>query len=75
MREISVREMRSVLTSLEQILEEEGELTITRRGRKVARVVPMTLGRPVPSHRRLREAMPLQAVGSEALVRQDRDER
>ncbi len=75
MREISVREMRAVLTNLEQLLEEEGELTITRRGHKVARVVPMTFGRPVPSHRRLREAMPLLSVGSEALVRQDRNER
>ena len=33
MRSVSVREMRTVLPRLEQLLEEEGEIVITRHGK------------------------------------------
>ena len=75
MKTVSVREMRQVLAGLEDLLEEVGELVITRRGRAIARLVPLTPVRRVPSRRRLREEMPYLTEGSELLVRKDRDER
>jgi len=75
MKELSVREMRSALTHLEDLLEEEGEVLITRRGRAVARIMPLVPRRQVPSHRRMREEMGRMEVGSEVLVREDRDGR
>ena len=75
MKTVSVREMRQVLSGLEDLLEEVGELVITRRGRAIARLVPLTPGRRPPSRRRLREEMPALSEGSEMLVREDRDKR
>lgn len=56
MRSISVREMRTVLPRLERLLESEGEIVITRRGKPVARIlrtvptegIPLE-GRPPPA--------------------------
>ena len=75
MRSLSVREMRAVLPRLEQILAEEGELVITRNGKPLARVLPTPSREPIPSHADLRSRMPRLEVGSEVLIRQDRDER
>lgn len=75
MRSVSVREMRTALPRLERILEEEGELVITRNGKPVARVLPTRGREPIPSHADLRSRMPRLAVGSEVYIRQDRDER
>ena len=36
MRSVSVREMRTALPRLERLLEEEGEIVITRNGKPVA---------------------------------------
>jgi antitoxin (DNA-binding transcriptional repressor) of toxin-antitoxin stability system len=75
MRSISVREMRTALPRLEQLLAEEGEVVITRNGKPVARVLPTPSGTPIPSHADLRGRMRRLDVGSEVLIRQDRDER
>jgi len=75
MKALSVREARGALSHLERLLEQEGEVVITRRGKSVARLVPLERKRPIPSHRALREKMPRLGVGSEALVREDRDGR
>lgn len=40
MRSISVREMRTVLPRIEELLAEAGEVLITRHGKPVARVLP-----------------------------------
>ena len=53
----------------------EGEVTITRRGEAIARMVQVGRKRPIPSHRDLREKMARMRIGSEKLVRQDRDAR
>ena len=74
-RSLSVREIRAALPELEKLLEAEGELVITRRGRAVARVLPPAARTAMPSHDDLRARMPRLEVGSEVLVRQDRDER
>jgi prevent-host-death family protein len=75
MRRISVREMRAVLPRLERLLAEEGEVVITRHGKPVARVLPTVREGGIPSHDDLRSRMPRLEVGSEVLIRRDRDER
>jgi antitoxin (DNA-binding transcriptional repressor) of toxin-antitoxin stability system len=75
MRSLSVREMRAALPRLERLLDEEGEIVLTRNGKPVARVLPMVRKGGIPSHADLRARMPRLEVGSEVLIRQDRDER
>jgi prevent-host-death family protein len=75
MRSVSIREMRMALPRLEQLLEEEGEIVITRHGRPVARVLPTVAGSGIPSRAELRSKMHRLEVGSEVLIREDRDAR
>lgn len=75
MKQVSVREIRSVLTRLDEVLATEGELVITRHGKPIARVLPPSADAPVPSHADFRKTMPPLTVGSEAHVRADRDGR
>lgn len=74
MRTVAIREARALLTKLVEILKEEGEVVVTRRGRPIYRILPVTSSRSVPSHRALRQTMP-RLSPSEVLVRADRDER
>ena len=75
MKTVSIREMRTALTQLEELLKGSGGLLITRRGRAIARLLPMDPIHEVPTHKSLRKAMPKLAQGSEELVRADRDSR
>jgi antitoxin (DNA-binding transcriptional repressor) of toxin-antitoxin stability system len=75
-RRVNVREVRELLPRIEATLQDEGELVLVRRGKAVARIVP--LEEPAPallSTQALRARMTPLAVPSEALIRQDRDER
>lgn len=74
MKSLTIRQARQALSHLDEILTEEGELTITNRGRAVARII--TIGeRPIPSHRDLRLQTGRMKKGSEKLLREDRDAR
>ena len=73
MKQLNIREARQSLSQLEKILAEEGEITITRRGEPIARVVPVVPIREIPSHRGLRQKMPRLKKGSEDLIRAERD--
>lgn len=75
MRSISVREMRTALPRLERLLEQEGEIVITRRGKPVARILPTVPEGGIPSRAGLRQRMRRLDVGSEVLIREDRDAR
>jgi len=75
MKKLSIREARQSLTHLDRLLEIEGEVTITRRGDPIAKVVQVGRKRPIPSHRDLREGMKRMHKGSETVLRKDRDER
>jgi antitoxin (DNA-binding transcriptional repressor) of toxin-antitoxin stability system len=75
MKKLTIREARKSLTNLDRLLAVEGELTITRRGEAIARLVQVGRRRPIPSHRDLREKMAPMRKGSEKLVREDRDGR
>lgn len=75
MKELSVREIRAALPRLEEILEQEGELVVTRNGRAVARLLPPRASVMLPSHADFRARQKRLATTSEELVRQDRDDR
>jgi len=75
MRSLSIREVRAALGSIEELVEREGELVITRHGKPVARIVPVQERRPMPSHKAFRATMPFQEIPSEVLIREDRDAR
>jgi prevent-host-death family protein len=75
MKQLNIREARQSLPQLEKILNEEGEITITRRGEPIARLLPVVLNREIPSHQELRQKMARQKKGSETLIRAERDRR
>lgn len=75
MKQLTIREARQSLSHLERLLAAEGEVTITRRGKAIARVMPITSNLVIPSHKNLRSKMPRLKKGSEVLIRQDRDGR
>ncbi|OQX11875.1 MAG: hypothetical protein BWK76_18475 [Desulfobulbaceae bacterium A2] len=72
---LSIRQARQSLAQIEQLLSREGELRITRRGKEIARLLPLNGAVAIPSHRALREKTPSLDSGSELLVRMDRDAR
>jgi antitoxin (DNA-binding transcriptional repressor) of toxin-antitoxin stability system len=57
MKKLTIRETRQALSHLDRLLEVEGEVTITRRGDPIAKVVQVGRKRPIPSHRDLREGI------------------
>jgi antitoxin (DNA-binding transcriptional repressor) of toxin-antitoxin stability system len=75
MKKLNIREARQSLSQLDKLLAEKGEVTITRRGKAVARVISVGKKRPMPSHKDLRMEMPRLRKGSERLIREDRDAR
>ena len=75
MKTLSVREMRTALPHLEELVAKQGEVVLTRRGRPFARIVPLRSQRTIPSRAELRASMPKLKVPSEVLIREDRDAR
>jgi antitoxin (DNA-binding transcriptional repressor) of toxin-antitoxin stability system len=75
MKHLTIREARQALSHLDHILETEGEVTITKRGKAVARMIRLGKRMPIPSHRDLRAKMLHIKKGSERLIREDRDAR
>ena len=74
MRSLSIREVRAALGDIENLVEKEGELVITRHGKPVARIVPLKKRR-LPSLKAWRDSMPFQEIPSEVLIREDREAR
>jgi prevent-host-death family protein len=72
MRQMSIRQLREALTSLEEIVDREGEFVVTRHGRPLAKVVSLHPSRKVPSHAGLRASIAPMTTGSEDLIRRDR---
>lgn len=75
MKQLSIREIRLELTHLDELLAREGEVLVTRHGKPIARLIPCRAESGMPSHADLRASMPLLAVGSEVVLRSERDER
>lgn len=75
MKELNVREMRANIGRLDELVEEAGELVISRRGQPIARVLPVSRHRPRPDHADLRQRMAKLSTPSAVLIRAERDER
>jgi antitoxin (DNA-binding transcriptional repressor) of toxin-antitoxin stability system len=73
MKKLSIREARQSLSHLDRLLEIEGEVTITRRGDPIAKVIQVGRKRPIPSHRDLRDGMKRMHKGSQTLLRKYRE--
>ena len=69
MKTLSIREMRSALSHLDELVAEAGEVVVTRRGRPLARILPARPRRGIPSRAGLRASMPRLKVPSEVLIR------
>ncbi|MCC5886449.1 MAG: prevent-host-death protein [Gammaproteobacteria bacterium] len=67
--------MRANLGRLDELLDEAGELIISRRGKPIARVLPMSQHRQRPSHSDLRERIAKLSKPSANATRAERDER
>jgi prevent-host-death family protein len=75
MRTVNIREVRGLLPHLDEVLAREGEILVTRRGDPIARLVPAEAQVKRPSHADLRARMTPSPLGSEILIREDRDSR
>jgi prevent-host-death family protein len=75
MKNLSIREVRRELAQLDDLVAREGEVVVTRRGKAIARLLPMRSKRRMPSHADLRASMPRLKKGSEKHLRAERDER
>jgi prevent-host-death family protein len=73
MRELSIREMREKLGNLDQLVNTEGEILVTRRGVPIARLLPLHGSQTRPSHAELRAKMQRLSTPSQILLRDDRD--
>ncbi len=74
MKTLSIREMRTELGRLDQLLDREGELVVTRRGKAIARIVPLKCHRKMPSHADFRRRLPRLSSSAEQ-IRTDREAR
>lgn len=75
MKTLNIREAREGLSHPEQMFADDDEVLVVCRGEPVARILP---AKPKPKARSLkwlRDTMPCQEVGSEVLIREDRDAR
>ena len=75
MKNLTIRDARKALTHLDRLLDEEGEIAISRRGEIIAHVVQVKRKLPIPSHRDLRQGIPLMRKGSETIIRKERNGR
>lgn len=70
MKNLNIREVRQGLAHLDDLLNREGELVVTRHGKPIARVLPYAPVSRMPSAKQ-----PYQAIPGAALIREDRDSR
>ena len=75
MKTLSIREVRKELAQLDELVLREGEIVVTRRGKPIARLLPLRSKQRMPSHADLRASMPRLKNGSETHIRAERDER
>ncbi len=75
MKELNVREMRANFGRLDELVDQAGELIISRRGQPIARVLPISRRRACPDHADLRRRTAELTTASAALIRAERDER
>lgn len=75
MKTLNVRELRSEMPRLRELLAQEHELLLVSNGETVARILPAPRKRRVQPLTALRAKMPMVKTPIEALLREDRDKR
>ena len=75
MQYLNIREMRSIPGKLDQLVEEQQELIITRNKREIARVLPIQPKKTPGTCAQLRQLTQTSAISSADLIRLDRDYR
>jgi len=75
MKTINVRELRSEIPHLREILAVEHELVLVSNGEPVARILPMPQKRHAASLADHRSKMKMVSTPSEVLIREERDQR
>jgi prevent-host-death family protein len=75
MKTINVRELRSGIPRLRELLAQEHELLLVSNGEPLARILPAAPRRKLASLAEHRARMPMVKVGSEVLIREERDRR
>jgi len=75
MKELNVREMRAAIGRLDDLVDAAGELIVSRRGKAIAHILPVSRRRPRPDHADLRARMPRLSTPSATLIRDECDER
>ncbi len=75
MKTINVRELRSAMPQLKEMLAREHELLLVSNGEAVARILPVLRRRQTPSLAAHRAKMAMVDVASEVLLREERDRR
>lgn len=75
MQTLSIREVRSALGRLDEILSTTNEIIVTKHGEAIARIIPMKGKRLRPTHEELHALTKKLVVPSEKLIRDERDER
>lgn len=74
MQQLNIREMRNILGNLDQLVQKEQEIIITRHKKAIARILPIQPLKKRPSHADLRQ-LSQSKICSADLIREDRDER
>ena len=75
MKKLTIREFRATIGHLDKLAQEVGEITVTKHGKAVLRILPLNPNRKRPLHRALRAKTNYHAIPSSQHIRDDRDER
>lgn len=75
MKTLNIREIRSSIGQLDSIVEQSGEVIVTRYGKPILRILPIQEHINRPEHAELRKKTPLLKTPSSQLIREDRNER
>ena len=75
MQILSIREIRSALGHLNELLDTTDEIIITKHGEAIARILPMKGKKRRPTHEELHCLTKKLSIPSEKVLREERDER
>ena len=75
MRTINVRELRSTIPHLQEVLQREHELLLVSNGEPIARILPVTQPPKLQSLKWLRDQVGGVLTDSTAMIREERDRR
>ena len=75
MQTINVRELRSTIPHLQEVLQREHELLLVSNGEPIARILPVTQPPKLQSLKWLRDQVGGVLTDSTAMIREERDRR